>query len=170
MTGEFESSEYPNVSERCAVLGIDPPTGLAILPTNIDSAAAAADLVYAMETSTILKLWRQAGLEGEHAPLTSERRYQVLHFADWVGPTLFVAASLLSGNERAVEVALGVIANYVTETFRGVGGSKTARLDVIVETDSGTTKKVRYEGPAEGLAKLPAVIREVAGRADEEGG
>jgi hypothetical protein len=168
MAGGYEVIEFPDVSERCEAVGIEHPQGLALLPMNLDSADSAGDLLYAIETETVEKLWTQAGVDSVLASSEGALpRYQVLHFADWIGPTIFVGVGLLSGNEAAINVALGVVSNYVTDALKGLAGRANATLDVIVETKHGC-KKVHYEGPPEGLADLPAVIREVAGDDREE--
>jgi hypothetical protein len=166
VTGNYEVSDFPDVSERCVALGIDPPMPLALLPSNVDSATRTDQLIHSMEEPTVAKLLAQASVDAGRLQVPNQTpKYQALHFGDWIGPTIFVAASLMSGNPEAVDIAFGVIANYVTDILKGVTGPATATLDVVVETKRGS-RKVHYEGPPEGLGDLPAIIREV-GRTDD---
>jgi hypothetical protein len=55
------------------------------------------------------------------------------------------------------------VANYVTDLLRGLPRDRrSARLSVVVETESGTTLRVNYVGPPEGIAELSRVVRENA--------
>ncbi len=67
-------------------------------------------------------------------------------------PAIFLGASYLSGNPHLVNVALGVLANYVTHYFRGKTGHNRVRCTVIVEkTEKKTTKKIEYDGTGRGV-------------------
>ena len=145
-------NDYVDVAARLRELGCVEPTGLAILPANLDSAESYSELRNVSEAATVRTLFRNEELpfqdiHGERPKLP----YIKNNSFEWVAPTIFVAASLWSENPNAVSVALSVIANYATDVFKGVTGKKTVKLDIVVEskktkTTSTTTKKISYEG------------------------
>jgi hypothetical protein len=141
--------EFPSVADRCDVLGVRRPTGLTMLPRNFATADAGDELLAEASDAAVRTLWRQADVEedrldspGAPFPRISE------HHADWIGPTVLLSSALLSESPALVSVALGVIANYVTDLFKGVPGRHAARLQVVVERSSGACVSVTYNGPA----------------------
>ena len=113
----IEISDFVDVRARAAELSLSPPQGLAILPSNFDTAANVGELYVEGTASTVRKLWREKGLvetriekTGMKFPSSSQK------FADWIGPIVFVSAALMSTNPLAVQMALGVVTNYLTET------------------------------------------------------
>ena len=62
----------------------------------------------------------------------------------------------------SLSLSLNVIANYATDFLRGVSGNPNVKLDIVVEKNDKTCKKISYEGSIDGLKDLPAVIREAA--------
>lgn len=157
-------SDYINIHKRIVDLGCIQPTGLALLPANFESASSIADFRQVSEAATVRTL-----LRGSNVPLdeiVSEAQkppYIQNNSFEWVAPTLFVSASVLSQNPNYVSVALSVIANYVTEFFKGMSGEDEVKMEIVVErTKSKTYKKVTYKGPPEGLKELQSVIRAVS--------
>jgi hypothetical protein len=104
--------------------------------------------------------WRAQGIEetrlepkGETWPAAQKDA------AEWIGPAIFVGANLLPA---AVNIGLGVIANYVTDLLRVVPRDRrSVRLSVVVESKAGATRRVDYYGPPEGMAELSDIIREL---------
>lgn len=160
----IQQEDFVNVVQRARVLGCRVPTGLALLPRNFDSATSKDQLLHESEAPTVRILWRRARLEetpiepeGERFPQISEKSFE-----EWVGPTIFASAALLSQNPAVVSVALGVISNYLTDWFKGTAmDRRKVRLDVVVETGKSQYSKLHYEGPVEGLQDLAAIAREV---------
>lgn len=154
-------TEYLNVSQKLADLGCRYPNGLALLPANFESATSIADFRQVSEAATVKTLFRNAGLPHDDIVERDQRPPYIQNNAlEWVAPTLFISAALLSENQHSVSVALSVIANYATDFFKGISGKKSIKLDVVVEkTKSKTCKKISYEGNAEGLKGLADVIR-----------
>jgi len=160
-------SNYIDVKKRAVELGLNEPKDLSILPRNFDTAKLRDELLYESSTPTVRVLWKQAGInetktekQGEKLPQISEKE-----FTGWLGPTIFIGASLLSQNPAAVSVAFGVISNYLTDWFKGIVGDKKARLDIVIETGRNKYKRVHYEGDVDGLKELPKILHEV--RPDE---
>ena len=82
--------------------------------------------------------------------------------AEWVLPTLFFSASLLSENPAIVSLSLGVIANFLTDRIKETGRKPPVKLDIVTEKNKGKTyKKISYEGPIDGISKLADIVKEV---------
>jgi len=154
---------YADVRQRTRELGCEIPTGLALLPVNFETATSKDDLVHAESASTIRVLWRQAGIQ-ETKIEPAKQRFDELHqkSLEWIGPTIFVSASLLSQDANTVSIALSVIANYLTDFFKGIPGIKNTKLDIVTEQEDGEQYRYqcyRYEGPVDGLLQLERIIR-----------
>lgn len=149
--------EFIDVDGRAVALGLDVPTGLCFLPLNLADAPTADSFLYESEITTLRVLFRQAGItetrlepSGARIPVLSQKGI------DLVLPTLFVAGALLTENPELVNVALGVVANYVTDFFRGMGGEKRVRFSIVVKDKAtGSYKRFKYDGD-------PAGVREFA--------
>ena len=154
-------TEYLNVGQKIADLGCQFPTGLALLPANFESAMSSADFRQVSKAATVKTLFRNAGLP--HGDITDKgQRPPYIHnnSFEWVAPTVFVSAALFSENPNYVSIALSVIANYATDFFKGMTGTKTVKLEIVVEqTKARTCKKLSYEGDVDGLQALPEIIR-----------
>src|SRR5215203_3346972 len=140
-----EVEPFINVRGHAAALGCPPPGELALLPGNFETAGSRADLVHDASALTIRAAWSSEGVDesrlepsGERWPAAQEDA------AEWIGPTIFVAASIFSGNPGVVDVALGVVSNYLTDFFRGTPhDQRQARLSIVVESDSGETQRLK---------------------------
>lgn len=156
-------SDYLNVDEKIRLLGGQMPTNLALLPANFETAASLTDFRQVSEAATVRTLFRQAGIKLDDIGTPGQRFPYVQNNAfEWVAPTLFVSAALLSENQSSISIALGVIANYATDFFKGMSGKNQITLEVIVErTKSQTYKRVSYKGDPEGLKSLPKIIGEM---------
>jgi hypothetical protein len=157
-------SEAPSVAQRAAELGLSTPTGITVLPQNFFEANTAAELVHDRDVLTIRKLWRQAGivetpLEPEDQPFPRSLNRS----ANWVTPVVFVGGLLLSENPLAVSLALNIVTDRLTDLFRWRLGDHDVTLDVIVEKhpELGTSKRISYKGPLEGIRQLGKVIEDM---------
>ena len=160
-------SDYIDVRRHALELGCNEPGDLSILPRNFDTAKSKDELVHESSTPTVRVMWRQAGIQetktekhGEKFPQISEKQ-----FIGWIGPMVFISASLLSQDPGAIAIAFGVISNYLTDCFKGVARDKRVRLDIVLEMKGNRFKRVHYEGDVDGLNELPKILREV--RPDE---
>jgi hypothetical protein len=150
-----------DVKKRAEELGCSIPNLITVLPRNFADAKSKEELVYEDETPTVRTLWRTNGVmetpiekKGEKIPYAVEESF------DWVGPMIFVASQFITQNPSLLDTAISIILTYLADWFKGLpSNQKKAKLQVIVETKSGTYKKVGYEGPPEGLAELPKIIR-----------
>ena len=160
----IELFDFADVEERARTLGCQIPAGIALLPRNFEQAESKDDFLHESSAPTIRILFRSNGIEetplegeGERFPQISEKA-----FREWLGPTLFCGAALLSQNPEIISVALGVISNYLTDWFKGIPGEKNAKLNIVVETRKRTCKRIHYEGPVSGLQELPKIVREIS--------
>lgn len=148
---------------QALTLGLPAPTGLALLPMNFESASSVGNMRFHSEALTVRKLMAASGvaldpfLQGtEHAGYVHNKS------ADWIGPTLFVGASVFSGNESAISIALNVISDYVTRFFQRPSGVQV-KLDVVVERKGDhVCKRISFEGDVNGLKDLPPIIKRIA--------
>jgi hypothetical protein len=154
--------DYVDVEQKLSELGCRPALGLAMLPQNFQSAGKIADFRQMSEAATVKKMFRAAGLElTELVDRPQRPPYIHNNYADWVAPTLFLSSALCSQNPNAISVALSIIANYLTDLFKGVK-TPTVKLEFVVEkTKSRKCMMVKYEGDVTGIASLEGVLRKV---------
>lgn len=157
----IEVSDYPDVEKQARLLDCQVPTEIAILPTNFVNATARRELTHASSAMTVRALLKEAGLketriEPEGVKFPSEHQKA----ADWIGPTIFFSAMVLSQNPQVIEVALGIVSNYLTDLFRGTLESAKSTFDVVVRSPKGY-KRIHYEGNHKGLYEVRETVREV---------
>ena len=159
----IQETPYCNVSERVAVLGLELPTKLALLPRHFDDAGSKGELFNESSAVTVRKLWKQAGLEltplekpGENLPEIHENDFKLIM------PVIFIGYSLWSENPTAVALALNVASNYITDFFKGFSGGKKLELDIVVEkTAKKDYRRLSYKGNPEGLPHLPELVEKM---------
>lgn len=159
----FKVSDCVNIKRKAQELGCNIPTSIALLPCNFEIAVSKEKLVYESTAPTVRVLWRKNNIvetplekSGEKYPLIAE------HAFEWIGPTIFISAMLFSKNSQLVAIAINVISNYLTEWFRGIPkDDRKVKFSVVLETRKGNYKKVEYEGPPDGLERLPEIIQKV---------
>lgn len=150
------SESYCRVSDRFEDLGLQPKSGLLILPRGFENATEVDELHHESSSLTIRKLWREKGV-GCHLVQQPDRSItaHVEHDSTWVGPTIFISWLLWTENPEAVSLALNIVADYATDFFKGRSlGTSTAKLDVVVEDQNGGCTRLRYKGPVDGIGDL----------------
>ncbi len=154
-------TDYANVEQRIKELDCIYPDGFALLPVNFESASSITDFRTVAEAATVKTLLRSAGLPHDDIVERAARPpYISNHSYDWVAPTLFISAALLSQSPHLVSVALSAIANYLTDFFKGDTAEKSIKMNIVIERAiNHSCKKVSYEGPPEGLKELAEIIR-----------
>jgi hypothetical protein len=162
MSVKIDRSEYVNVAERAKELGCEVPGGIALLPRNFETAHSRAELVHESDAPTIRILFRENEVEetpiepaGERFPYVSEKSLE------WIGPTIFIGYSLYTQNPNILNITLGIIANYLTDFFRGIRGGATARFSIVRERSSGECERYDYEGPPSAIEDFAKVVREI---------
>ncbi len=163
----IEITDYIDVGQRAADLGLKAPEGLCILPRRFDSAKDVAELVHESSALDLKTLFRGASLpvtvyqpDGTRIPYLQENDIT------WVGPALFVSYAALSQNPHILSVALSVIANYVTDLFKGSPQPARVKLSVVVETHTTkttttVTKKIDFDGPPDKLSEINGLIKDI---------
>jgi hypothetical protein len=133
------------------------------LPNGYETAGSADAIEHAPDASTLRKLFAEAGVQVHQVELPSGRFPVVVQKSnDWIAPTLFVSSMLMSQNPYATQIALGVIASYISEHLQGFRPGQSVELSFIVETSkSRTCKKLTYQGPVSGIKDLPQIFREL---------
>jgi hypothetical protein len=153
---------YMNIKERALELGCNIPSGLSFLPRNFDSAKSKSELIYESTVSDIRILFRDAEIAETKLEKQGDKfsYKQDKHF-DWIGPTIFIGASILSQNPYIISITVGIISNYLTDLFKGSFYSKNIKLSYVVEKISDKEiKRFSYEGDVTGLHNLPQIIHE----------
>ena len=156
-------TDHPNVRERLRELGCREPSGFAILPWNFDSVGSIEEFLQTEESATVKTLLRSANLPYDDIVDRSNRPpYLHMNSYDWIGPTIFIPAAMMSENPNAVSVALGVIANYLTDLFRGMPKTSNVKLSIAIEKSiEKSCKKISYEGPVEGFQDLMDIVEKI---------
>ncbi len=154
-------TDMESIAPRFAELGLSEPRGLCILPINFFGADGQTDLYLHPQMPDFKVLLRQAGVPLDNiVPDGVKIPYRNDHDSTLVVPTLFLGAAYLSGNANLLNVALGVVANYVTDYFRGQGGVKRVECTVLIEkTEKKTVKRIEYSGSPDEFAKLIEAIK-----------
>src|SRR5947209_370171 len=131
----IEITDYLDVEQRSSDLGLKAPEGACILPRRFASAKDAGELCHESSALDLKTLFREADLpitvyqpDGEKIPYLQENDIT------WVGPVLFFSYAAVSQNPHIISVALSVIANYVTDLFKGLPQPARVRLSVVIET------------------------------------
>jgi hypothetical protein len=125
--------------------------------------------VFSNNTSAIAKLLQENGISARQADVSGQVLFRDERSFTWLGPVLFVSAAAYAENPNIVSVALGVIANYLTDIFRGQTSTTRAKLEILTEMSPGKTyRKVSYDGPVEGLRDLPKVVQAAVDPANGE--
>jgi hypothetical protein len=164
----IQTSGYINVRQRSLDLSLDPPTGLALLPRNFETAKTKADLVYESSAADIRALWLAENIietridgAGKQIPYIKEAKYE------WILPPILIGAAVWSKDPYVAGFALAVVANYVTDyVLKGRPSwsrSNDVSCEVIVERLKGNEYlKIHYKGPSEELNKLIEKVARVA--------
>jgi hypothetical protein len=159
----FTISDYCDVPAKAQALGLNVPDGLALLPRNFVDATSINELLHESAVQTVRILFRQNEIpetrlerKGQKIPCIKENEFALIL------PALFVGGLLLTQNLHLLSIALNVIANYATDFFKGIPRRKKVVLDVIVEDKTGRrSKKIHYEGEAEGLKEIAIIAGKV---------
>jgi len=144
---------------RVTALGLNPLGALSILPRGFESGSP-GDLCHEAEAATSRKLWNQSGVFADQVQRPDGKLPSVVQrSADWVAPTIFVGGMLFSQNPLVLQLAVEVLGSYLSDVLKG-RSKPTVRLTFVVEQRGAKVfKKCEYEGPVDGLAQLPEVLR-----------
>ena len=155
-------SDYLDVRTRLGQLGCHQPDGLAFLPLNFESASDVEELRQSLEAVTLKKLLIATDIPYEDM-ISTDTRIPIAqnNWSELVLPTLFVTAAIAAENPSLVNIALGVISNYVTDHFKGMGGGQTVKVEMVCESPAGNYKRVTYEGPPQHIEHSVRAFEEI---------
>lgn len=78
---------------------------------------------------------------------------------DWIAPTFLVSGLLLTQNPMVVSIVLGIVANYVTDLFKGLKNDPKVKLNIVqTAADGKRAQRIKYEGPVSGLPEVEKVL------------
>lgn len=157
----YAITDYPSLEERAAALDLKSPTTISILPRGFEWASSRNELYHESSASDLLTLFRLEGVKLAKVDYTDAKIPEIQeNDFTLILPCFAVTAMILSNNPAAVSIALGIVANYATDFFKGITGKKKVRFDIVVE-ESGRkkTKKIHYEGDPDGIAGLAEIVR-----------
>jgi hypothetical protein len=161
----IDVSEYIDARAKAREMQYALRPGITLLPVNFDTATNRGELLNSAETATVRVLLRQAGLgESRLDSVEEPLPLQAKKFFEWLGPVIFVAAPLLTGNPEAVSLARSVMANFLTDFFKGIPRPHIVKFDVVAEETEDSKSSYRryhYEGSEEGIRELQNFIRKV---------
>jgi hypothetical protein len=151
-----------SVADRAKKLGLNVPAGVCILPRGFFNADAAAQLVHESTAMDVKVILRKAGITLDNlTPNGVTIPFQAQHDANWLGPVIFIGAAAWSENPHVISVALSVIANYVTDFFKGRHSQPQMSLGIVIEqTDKKRNVQINYHGPVTGLKACEKTIRD----------
>lgn len=157
-----EVRDYVSVSEKLQNLGLEVPSGIAILPDNLATANSIAGLRQQVESDTVRTILRANNIAYVEVFDDSNQPPYVQQYAsEWFGPTLFISAGLLSNDPNTLSVILGLISSYLYDLFKGGDKGNKASLNVVFQQADGSCKQVHYSGPPDGLREVAEVVREL---------
>lgn len=83
---------------------------------------------------------------------------------DWFGPILFFTSAAVIHNPELVSIMCGVIANYVTDFFKGRENPPIHLKVMYKETKTTKVTEFTYEGNLEGLNQFKQTIEDIVNR------
>jgi hypothetical protein len=156
----MEVEEYVDLESRVAALGLRAPQGLAFLPRNLGDAAEQSDLLHESSVTTLRVLFRQSSIVEDCLEQPGQRIRVIQENAfELILPALFVGSLLLSSNAAAINIALNVVANYVTDFFKGIGGEKRVKFSIVIkDKTTGKYKQYKYSGDPAGVKEFTKLV------------
>ncbi|MDT4857168.1 hypothetical protein FQZ97_915820 [compost metagenome] len=157
----MEINDYVSVAERLNKFNVSAPSGLAILPHNLATAASREELRQHAESDTVRTLFFENNITCiEIFDEDNQPPYLQQYGFEWFGPTIFISAGFILQNPNILSVSLGLITNYLYDLFKGTKDGK-ASLNVIFQKADGSCKEIRYSGSPEGLKSIADIVREL---------
>ena len=156
---ETTITDYINVQDKLKELDLNNIETITLLPFNFDTVSKKEDLIYDNSVKTIRTLLRNSELPDQRIEKKRETiGYRQLNHFEWLAPTFFVSYSVLTQNPHLISV----LANYLTDFFKGMSSQKKVKIEIVVEKEKGKTyKKVTYEGDGKGLTELSEIVKNV---------
>lgn len=154
-------TEYINVAEKLEKLGLHSSIGIALLPDNLNVANNITDLRQYVEANTVRTLLRTNGIQlTEIFDSENQPPYIQNNGFKWFGPTLFISYAFLSQDPNSLAIALGLITNYLSDTFKGRADCSVS-FNIVVERKDGSCTQANYDGSVEGIKEFKEVVSEL---------
>lgn len=151
--------EELNINNRLKELNLSIPNSLSILPENFETAESKSAFIFTDSMVDLNKLFRLKNLSFEILGGDTEN-YRTRKNADLYLPAFLISSSLITNDPNIISVTLNVISSFIYDLTIGGIGKKTANVELYIETEKkGETKKISYNGDAEGLKELEKIIK-----------
>jgi hypothetical protein len=137
--------DYIDVEEKALALSCNIPDGLAILPSNFDTASSIEQLLHESTAPTIRSLWRQNGIseakiEKEDIKLPQRSKKS----SEWISPLIFVSQWMLTN--AALPMTINMISSHLYEIIKGRHQRDAEiTLEFVVESIEKTKKGEKRE-------------------------
>lgn len=81
---------------------------------------------------------------------------------EWFGPVIFVSSLALTNNPELIAIMCGVIANYITDIFKGKKEPEIELKVIYKQTKTTKYSEIKYKGNVSGLSEINDAIQEIA--------
>jgi hypothetical protein len=160
---EVDTKDYVHIYSRANELGLKIPEVPCFLPRNFGDAESVSDLVNECETLTLIKIFRQAGLEfgalepaGRSIPSAHEKCF------DLIIPIIFLSELVIQQDPIIYTTARDVLKAHIGEYFKGIVGPKKVRCSFVIEQSKEKRfAKLDYEGDPACVEDYFATVKEL---------
>nr|WP_157223030.1 hypothetical protein [Leptospira interrogans] len=151
----------PNIDFKDADLNIRKHLStdkIVLLPNNWHSDEK--EFLFSENTITVNKLFISNGLAVKMIGISEESKYINNRHIEGVAPALFLSSAFISSNPNATSIALSIIANYLTDLFKGFSKEPDVTIRLYIENKRGEIKEAVYKGPVSGVDKFQKSMKE----------
>lgn len=134
---------------------------LVILPDNFEHTNNYSEFIFPSSTPTITKLLQTNRISFDVLGKPTEYRLNEHRSYEWFAPILFISSLYYTQNPEAVALAISMLANYLTQIFKGKSSESINVIAYVEKEKDKTTKRIEYKGPIEGLEKLSSSIDKI---------
>lgn len=150
-------TNYFDIKAKVATLGCNMPSGVTVLPQNIQSAKLKNEICYENLDLELRDAFRQNGIIGTSLEESEEDAIQVRlresAFIEWIPPIIFISSQLLQENPSLIDLVLNIVSNFLYDKFKTVLSRELTTTDVVevdfIKLSLGdflTYKRARYRG------------------------
>ena len=81
---------------------------------------------------------------------------------EWFGPVILITSAALSQSPQLLSIATGVIANYLTDFFKGKSSPDVEVKIIYKDTPKSKFTEIHYKGDSNGLAQVNEAISKLS--------
>lgn len=156
---KHEIKEYTELGNLLDKLKIQTDSLICFLPENLYETENSKEFIYCETTTDLNKTLKKENQKIDYLtddkPLLRSRKS-----ADWFGPTILFGFTIISQNPQLVDITMSLLSSYLYDLFKGTGGAKKVKFDVVIGTKNKKSyKKISYEGSVEGIKELNKIIK-----------